>query len=539
MDEQVVGEGESPEQRPGIFVIGSSNVGKRTLLSRTVDNLGSREKSGGCICDLNLCILEYITSIIPGAGIELKDFSCNSFQNGVGKRRPGLLSVDFEDAPDSSSDLRAYGWTINTKYYTADVSVWMAHLHEEFYIEALPIFDQLAALVMVFDINDVSQLLASLSRTIVVESAPRRTPRLKVHPGAGKGNHFSKAHPIQLSACLMRLGSRHGLKSFVALKDWVSRTDIQKFDVLICIGNKVDLLPGHSAHVEYRRRLQKLDESWGNNNNNNHYPDFSWYGISETEGSSLLGDEESPWEIKNSYLEWCIEHNIEYVEACASNAEFDKSFLFADSISAVFVFIVFCSPTSTCIGICYIGLSVDGDSQGVERLYGALSAHMWHGMTLKSGNKINEPSLPEKQELSEEESDYEIEYEVLSAGSAEPWDDTWVTANGVISSSDKVESVGQNSDRPVGGDLHPSTSSSQLHEEIQNDTIPKDLDEGSEPDEGTHYELEDLEKLMSEIGSMRDSLRLMPDFQRREMAGKLAMKMAAMFGDSSGDEQGF
>jgi hypothetical protein len=43
------------------------------------------------------------------------------------------------------------------------------------------------------------------------------------------------------------------------------------------------------------------------------------------------------------------------------------------------------------------GLSVDGDSQGVERLYGALSAHMWPGMILKSGNKITEPSLPEKE----------------------------------------------------------------------------------------------------------------------------------------------
>lgn len=43
------------------------------------------------------------------------------------------------------------------------------------------------------------------------------------------------------------------------------------------------------------------------------------------------------------------------------------------------------------------GLSVDGDSQGVERLYGALSAHMWPGMILKSGDKIALPSLPETQ----------------------------------------------------------------------------------------------------------------------------------------------
>lgn len=47
-------------------------------------------------------------------------------------------------------------WTINTKYYVADVSLWMAHLHEEFSIQTLPMYERLAALVMVFDMNDVS-----------------------------------------------------------------------------------------------------------------------------------------------------------------------------------------------------------------------------------------------------------------------------------------------------------------------------------------------------------------------------------------------
>lgn len=46
-------------------------------------------------------------------------------------------------------------------------------------------------------------------------------------------------------------------------------------------------------------------------------------------------------------------------------------------------------------GLFLTGLSVDGDSQGVERLFGALSAHMWPGMILKTGDKITEPSLPE------------------------------------------------------------------------------------------------------------------------------------------------
>ncbi|KAF9595380.1 hypothetical protein IFM89_000298, partial [Coptis chinensis] len=36
--------------------------------------------------------------------------------------------------------------------------------------------------------------------------------------------------------------------SFATLQDFVSETDIQKFEILLCIGNKVDLLPGHPAH---------------------------------------------------------------------------------------------------------------------------------------------------------------------------------------------------------------------------------------------------------------------------------------------------
>lgn len=286
--------------------------------------------------------------------------------------------------------------------------------------------------------------------------------------------------------------------------------DIQKFEILLCIGNKVDLLPGHSAHVEYRRRLLKLGESGDDPNF-----EFSEYGISETEGSSLLGDEEPSSEIKRTCMEWCLENNIEYIEACASNAEFDKC------------------------------LSIDGDSQGVERLLGALSAHMWSGMILKSGDTINQPSLPENQDLSEEDSDYEIEYEILSAGSAEPWDDTdggWVSATVPVAQNlDRRDYNEERDIRLVGGEMLPSTSTSQVQEEIDERAMPDTHkpEEALDVDEGSHYELEDLEQIMSEIGSMRDSMRLMPDFQRREMAAKLAMKMATMFGDSSGDEEGF
>jgi hypothetical protein len=51
-------------------------------------------------------------------------------------------------------------WSIDTKYYTAYVSLWIAHLHEGFSIGSLPIYNKLAALVMVFDLSDVSNLVS-------------------------------------------------------------------------------------------------------------------------------------------------------------------------------------------------------------------------------------------------------------------------------------------------------------------------------------------------------------------------------------------
>lgn len=119
----------------------------------------------------------------------------------------------------------------------------------------------------------------------------------------------------------MLFGHHLQLSSFVALKDWVSHNDIHKFEILLCIGNKVDLLPSHAAHIEYRRHLLKCAESSGSHMELNS-------GISETEGSSLLGDGDLSSEIKRSCLDWCINHNIEYVEACAANADFDKCMAF-------------------------------------------------------------------------------------------------------------------------------------------------------------------------------------------------------------------
>ncbi|XP_052479918.1 uncharacterized protein LOC105787381 isoform X2 [Gossypium raimondii] len=362
-------------KRPSIFIIGCPNVGKRTLISR-------------------------------------------------------LATVEFEgEEEEDSSQVVVRRWTINTKYYTADVSLCMAHLQDGFSARTLPIFNHSTALVMVFDMSNLSTLSA--------------------------------------------------------LRDWVSYTDIQNFEILLCIGNKVDRIPA--------------------------------------EGSSLLGNEDPSSNIRKKILEWCIDHNIEFIEACASNAEFDKC------------------------------LSVDGDLQGVERLYGAISAHMWPGMVLKSGDMITEPSLPEKEDSSEEEPDYQFEYEVLSAGSAEPGNEMveeWVSASpantflDIAKSVDAGNSVTECAPGNIAGckkeELHTFLTFSGLGEKI--DRMEPNAEEAglasaSEVDGGPHYDFDDLEQLMSEIGNIRSNLRLMPDFQRREMAAKLAIKMAAMFGGDSDDEE--
>ncbi|XP_056687651.1 uncharacterized protein [Spinacia oleracea] len=159
---------------------------------------------------------------------------------------------------------------------------------------------------------------------------------------------------------------------------------------------------------------------------------------------------------------------------------------------------------------------------------------MWPGMVLKSGNRILAPTLPDRQESSDEESDYEAEYEVLSGGSAELWDDiedNWVSSIPPNASSD-LKSVSD------AEKAEPSDSKSSECREKDKDVEFKEVEDyiSDDIDKGAHLELEDLEHLMSDIANMRSNSRSMPDFQRREMAAKLAMQMAALFGDCSGDE---
>lgn len=179
-------------------------------------------------------------------------------------------------------------WTINTKYYSADVSVWISHICDD---HSLPQSHPLVALVMVFDLNEVWD---SYIRLWVCDwLTPPPSSHLTLYP-------FFFFF-LQLS-------------TLVALQDWASHADISSFDILLCIGNKVDLVPHHPAHAEYRRRLSKA------------YSDIDdEFGISQSEGSSLLGsDDTSSLDIRGTCLDWCRDNNIEFIEACASNPDFDK-----------------------------------------------------------------------------------------------------------------------------------------------------------------------------------------------------------------------
>ena len=57
---------------------------------------------------------------------------------------------------------------------------------------------------------------------------------------------------------------------------------------MICILNKVDLIPGYPLHIKHTKRFccQFL------------FKEFTEYGISESEGTSLLRDEESSRNIR-------------------------------------------------------------------------------------------------------------------------------------------------------------------------------------------------------------------------------------------------
>lgn len=440
---------------------------------------------------------------------------------GKGTILKRLLAMgNSKSLPTSNLEEACHDWTIDTKYYTADVHIWTACLSDnEGYAnaEASSLSDRCEALVLVFDLS-----------------------------------HFS---------------------SFELLQEWAGKLELQKFEILLCVGNKADRVPGHFGHSEYRKRLQKVGES-----SSDPHPEFWDYGIQQSDGSSLLGsNEEFIDERRRSCMEWCMEHGIEYIEACAIDEIFDKC------------------------------MSIDGDSQGLNRIWGALSAHMWPGMVMKSERKLSDtmPLSDVEDDGSDADSEIHIEYELLSNGSAEPWDGDegpWTFYENFSGDSTEVDGIQEASivrnvsleqhqrrapSQQRNGSFNPATphgmttvsadsslsvdvtSSHGVSESMLSPGVVGNCQSGnSEPgvvgngqsdnnesveaisgqeniianvqrQEGTNHEngarqqevdsYNDLEQLMHEMARMRENSRLMPDSHRREMAARLAMQMASMF----------
>jgi hypothetical protein len=198
--------------------------------------------------------------------------------------------------------------------------------------------------------------------------------------------------------------------SFEEIQEWVSGMELKTFDILMCVGNKADRVPSHFGHTEYRRRLQKRGES-----SSDPHPEYMDFGIEQTEGSKLLGgeDQESLDDRRHSCIEWCSERGIEYIEACAINEVFDQcKYLpfsgympilknqetrICDQVwlpkeSDLSSILDLLTKDTDEIVMSGTGLSVDGDLQGIARIEGALSAHMWPGLVMKPLNKLTESS---------------------------------------------------------------------------------------------------------------------------------------------------
>ncbi|KAJ7545405.1 hypothetical protein O6H91_09G118100 [Diphasiastrum complanatum] len=437
---------DSPLQnRPSIFLVGSPDVGKRSIIDR-------------------------------------------------------LLGSERASEVVSLGDVTGHGWMIDTKYYTANVCIWIADIYNK-HINAgtkgHSLLENCEALVMVFDLSNPS--------------------------------------------------------SFAELQEWASGVDLHAFEILLCVGNKADCLPDHFGHSEYRRRLEKHGES-----SSDPHPEYADFGIQRSEGASLLEVEQySVDDIKGSYLDWCTENGIEYIEACAINEAFDHC------------------------------MSVNGDMQGVARLQGALSAHMWPGMTVKPLDKLTETAYvkPEEGEDSsgfstDSDSDYTIEYELLSNNSGDICEDehfgefvqdsskqNQITNNVeqdncVLSGNAEPEIRAPDHDNEIECELalssSPPATPSRTHVLSAHNSM-KLLEASHEismestdhlrafgppervSNQNNHSKRDstpdDLEQLMQDMASMREHMKTMPDAHRRDMAARFAMRMATMFGeDEDGDD---
>lgn len=406
---------------------------------------------------------------------------------------------------DSSSDSTCHGWTIDTKYYTADVCIWTARL------DALvskdngpPPLEHCEALLMVFDLSDAT--------------------------------------------------------TFEKLQQWVEASDLTPYEVQMCVGNKADRLPSHFGHVEYRRRLMKRGES-----SSDPHPEFMDFGIDRTEGSGLLAEEEDdddPELRKRACIEWCTERGIEYIEACAINEAFDKCMSIdgdlqgvpriLDALSAHMWPGLVMKSTQKLTDIRPDSKENDEDGESSSEdeedflieyeVLSNASTEPWDGNEdLWSFRGTDAPPLDV----------------VPSSGE-------YKAADSVVSATTQTNVLGDHQDKSADASSststvsHVATTTEDSGDQIivvQHSDVVERLETTTSVDVTETVEIsslevtekiilknnkehgaEDLEKMMHEMAGMRENMRNMSDGQRREMAAQLAMRMASMFMDDDEED---
>lgn len=436
--------------RPSVLIVGSSNVGKYSVLKRL---LGKEEL--------------------------LKD--------------------------DSWSGSTCHGWTIDTKYYTADVCIWTARLDElDSKDSGSSPLEHCEALLMVFDLSDPT--------------------------------------------------------TFEKLQQWMGASELS-YEVQICVGNKADKLPSHFGHIEYRRRLMKRGES-----SSDPHPEFMDFGIDRTEGSSLLAedDDEDPEHRRRARMEWCTERGIEYIEACAINEAFDKCMSvdgdlqgvprILDAISAHMWTGLVMKPADVQRNFQQGSKENDEDrgssSEDEEdflieyEILSNASTEPWDGNEdLWSFRGAEAPpmdvAIPSDGEFKAAD---DIEPSTIQTNVPSNLPDESEGTFASTSTVPHVVSTAHGSEDQVIIVQHSDGLKSPETSTISRDVI--EAGEGSSLDvteevfvkNDKEHGAEDLEKLMHEMASMRENMRNMSDGQRREMAAQLAMRMASVFLDDDEED---
>ncbi|KAL6752317.1 hypothetical protein V8C86DRAFT_2758249 [Haematococcus lacustris] len=195
---------------------------------------------------------------------------------------------------------------------------------------------------------------------------------------------------------------------------------------------------------------------------------------------------------------WCSEHGYEYVECCLTDAAVDAQ------------------------------LQLDGEPQGVARVREALQAHMWPGLTRKPPG-LQQPVMqarPAGQGVAAARGLQPAQAE----GAAE-------SAGGGMGHSQEPSSVaGQVAGPPCAPAPAGPGSGPQGPGQGQEQAAAATQQGHGDGSCGLPEDEDAFEQLFKDLAGAKASLSQLSDKERREQAAELALRMAALLGEGSGED---